>query len=190
MSVYTRIVPTFMEDTKKNNEILNSVISQMSDGMWENNPRYNGYWTFAIISENLSVIKVSEKPCEWSTWNGRASCLENPYTHMDDKAIRKFFANKIKAIARENLKDEYIDNIYKKFYEIWGLDESYRYVYPTKKKDDIAMANKQIEEYLEKHPFALKGLFNEKNDTEVIYLSYEEKVTVADAYRAYQSLIS
>ena len=71
-------------------DILNSVIGQLSDGIWENSPRMNKYWKNASISaENGNVYIVVND--NWASG----------FKGMDDTAIKMWFANKIKAIIKE-----------------------------------------------------------------------------------------
>lgn len=81
-----------------NNEILRSVIGQMSDGMWENSPGMEKYWHPVDIDENNNIV-ISK--------NNRY--YYDAYVRMSDSEIKKFFANKIKAIARQYLHDNNIN---------------------------------------------------------------------------------
>ena len=84
---------------EKNSEILNSVIGQMSDGIWENSPGMTGYWYPVnidgtdIVVDNVMDFKYGDK------------YVTNKYYHMSEAEVKRFFANKIKQIAQEWLND-------------------------------------------------------------------------------------
>lgn len=181
---FEKVVKTGFTEDKKTNEILNSVIGQMSDGIWEGSSYMEGYWNFVEIHEDNNIY-LFDRPWDWE---GRNS-LNNKFYGMSDKDVKTFFAKKIKKIASIELKDNYIGEKRKQFYAIYGLEVNEYYVCHTKNLEERNLAEKQLQEYLEKHPFKLKD-FNEKNDTQLYYLNYKEKITVADAYRVYQSLMA
>ena len=90
--------------SKKANEMLNSVIGQMSDGIWENSKSMDKYWRFASIERDPD----GENIIEISAATGKPYCnryLYNGFSDMSDDQIREFFAKKIKQIAKIELKD-------------------------------------------------------------------------------------
>ena len=117
---YNRKIKTNLEATNKNYEILRSVIGQMSDGIWENSPRAEGYWRFATIEksdDNKIVIAVSTiYIISYSDIYGKYyhdnKCLINRFADMTDDKVKAYFANKIKQIIKieeSNLKEYYND---------------------------------------------------------------------------------
>ena len=79
-------------------EIIDSIIGQMSDGIWENAPYMEYYWPNVDATDNGDI----EVSTDWtSKWNQR----ENKFRNMSDQEVRKFFANKLKAIVQEYLND-------------------------------------------------------------------------------------
>ena len=103
MTINTRKITT-NTFSKKANDMLNSVIGQMSDGIWENSKSMDKYWRFASIERDLdgeNIIEISAatgKPCyDRYVYNG--------FADMSDDQIREFFAKKIKQIAKIELKD-------------------------------------------------------------------------------------
>ena len=79
-------------------EIIDSIIGQMSDGIWENAPYMEYYWPNVDATDNGDI----EVSTDWtSKWNQR----ENKFRNMSDPEVRKFFANKLKAIVQEYLND-------------------------------------------------------------------------------------
>ena len=98
---------------KKALEILQSVEGQLSDGMWENSPRMDGYWRFSSILEqdgkifiqisNLTREIVPEKRYNLATrrFKTRNKIIPNLFSKMTDEKVKNWFANKIKAIVKE-----------------------------------------------------------------------------------------
>lgn len=95
-----RIIKTNLTG-KKANEILSSVIGQMSDGMFENSTYYEGYWRFVDIDDSNNIC-VDTNRSKYS-WYGRD--YKNKFYHMSDIEIKRFFAKLIKRIAQEELRD-------------------------------------------------------------------------------------
>ena len=90
--------------SKKANDMLNSVIGQMSDGIWENSKSMDKYWMFASIERDVD----GENVIEISAATGKPYCnryVYNGFADMSDDQIREFFAKKIKQIAKIELKD-------------------------------------------------------------------------------------
>ena len=91
-------------------EVLDNVIGQMSDGMWENSRIMEHYWPF------VKIEKVEGKVCividatnnssayhpnnSWNNWFIRYDKLGK-----DRGKIKEFFAKKIRKIVNENAKD-------------------------------------------------------------------------------------
>ena len=97
---YNRKIKTDLEATNKNYEILDSVLGQMSDGIWENSPVVEGYWRFATIEksdDNKIVIAVSTI---YGTNYHDNKCLKNRFADMTDDKVKAYFANKIKQIVK------------------------------------------------------------------------------------------
>lgn len=84
------VVPTRLVGNKAY-EVLDSVIGQMSDGMWENNSYYNKYWMNCEIDKKDNSIIVNKG---WGSG----------FRDMDEKQVREFFIRKIRAILKHYLK--------------------------------------------------------------------------------------
>lgn len=97
-----RIIKTNL-DGEIANEILNGVIGQMSDGMFEESNYYNGFWMFVHIDEsnNIHVSKFWGKTC----WN---KYYRNKFILMSDYEIKEFFAKMIKRIIHQELRNNNI----------------------------------------------------------------------------------
>lgn len=101
--------PPRMIDTgltgNKNKEILSSVIGQLSDGMWENSPRMDKYWRFVDVKDKGGKIylaisaKMAHHEPRTRYFNGRY--IDNGFLNMSDTKIKEWFANKLKAVIKE-----------------------------------------------------------------------------------------
>ena len=90
--------------SKKANEMLRSVIGQMSDGIWENSNSMDKYWMFAYIDRAADGENIIEIGVE----TGKMYCnryVYNGFADMSDDQVREFFAKKIKQIAKIELND-------------------------------------------------------------------------------------
>lgn len=113
-----RIIKTGLP--KRFKDMLAAVIGQMSDGYWENTPMMRGYWPFvdAAVQGDESVLEVS-------TDSYNREFVHNRFRDMTDDAIRKFFAEKIKFLVKEEgLGDWKRDN--ENETEYLSYDEPYR----------------------------------------------------------------
>ena len=77
---------------KKAFEILESVIGQLSDGIWEDSLRMSKYWKNFNIDTRDGNIIINE------TYN-------SPFRWDDQKKVLDFFANKIKQIIKTEIED-------------------------------------------------------------------------------------
>lgn len=99
-----RIINTGLNATEKYKDVFKSIFGQMSDGIWENSPKMNGYWVCADMEvnkeDNTIVIEIEENPyyAEWG------KTVKNPYYSMSDAKVLAYLANKIKQIVAEERK--------------------------------------------------------------------------------------
>lgn len=100
-------------------DVLNSVIGQMSDGMWENSRVMEHYWPFVEIKrikdrvcivvdttynfDSVCIVIDGSKYHQNTPWNNWF--LRSDKLGKDPEKIKQFFANKIRQIVRENAKD-------------------------------------------------------------------------------------
>lgn len=153
-----RIIHTSLY-TKKADEILNSVIGQMSDGIWENSTSMDKYWKFACIrkaEDDEVLISVSEDSYD-HCFRGTPTC--NGFLHKSDFEILSFFADKIKYIAKLNLKEDGYRNCswdrsnlaeleYLNYNETITVQDAYL-VYETLKGRSRAKSKYSLKEYNE-----------------------------------------
>ena len=107
------IIPTGLKGEKAR-WILDSIIGQMSDGMWENSPVMEHYWRFIDVDffgDELAFV-VDGTRGEWEAGGrpGHSHFTENYFiTKLGGKedAIKQFMAKKLKAVAQEEIKDEH-----------------------------------------------------------------------------------
>ena len=94
-------------------EILDSVHGQLSDGMWENSPAMEHYWRFINVEkvgrELAFVVDGTQGEWEAGSRPGNNHFTENYFMTKlggNADAIKQFMAKKLKAIAKEEIKDE------------------------------------------------------------------------------------
>jgi len=87
--------------SKKYKDMLDAVIGQMSDGYWENSPMMRGYWKF--VTTGTSGNEVTLVVDTVSGARDGDSRIENRFYGMSDDAVKKFFADKIKFLVKEEV---------------------------------------------------------------------------------------
>lgn len=107
------IIPTGLKGEKAR-DILDSIIGQMSDGMWENSPQMEHYWRFINVEKVGSELAfvVDGTQGEWGAGSrpGNNHFTENYFmTKLGGKedAIKQFMAKKLKAVVKEEIKDNH-----------------------------------------------------------------------------------
>ena len=95
-----------------NYSILDNVIGQLSDGMWENSPTASHYWPFAEIKmdENDNVFIVIYKPGSNKEYCCRDNNIVNNWfvrwdkMNCDRSKIRNYFVKKIQQLVSDERK--------------------------------------------------------------------------------------
>lgn len=104
-----RLIPIGLTDNKSK-DVINAVIGQMSDGMWENSPGMERYWKFADGLDDKGNIVVYDGYERRDRYNGidrygitkyKPHWSYSAFSKMDDTAVKRFFAAKIKQIVKE-----------------------------------------------------------------------------------------
>ena len=88
--------------TQTAQDCLDSVIGQLSDGIWENASSMAKYWEFVTIvraDDGEVLINVSKDMHDQYTHR------ENGFYYKSDFDVMNFFADKIKQIVKEEFKD-------------------------------------------------------------------------------------
>lgn len=98
-----RVIITNVPNTNKALEVLQSVIGQISDGIWENTDSYTSYWYCADIKVIDGSICIVIEDSPYFSYFGHYR--KNNYYRMSDNEVRKFFANKLRTIIRTEQKD-------------------------------------------------------------------------------------
>lgn len=120
----TRLVKTDLVG-KKAYGILESVVSQLSDGIGESNSYHEKFWRFVDVllnpDNNQVEIRISNLNCKKS-WFYPTKWVFNPFLFQTDEEIKKCFARKLKWIVRTEAQDKKMeipfkcDNQYKMEY--------------------------------------------------------------------------
>lgn len=92
-----RIIKTGL--SKKYKDMLDAVIGQMSDGYWENTPMMRGYWKFVTTGTSGDEVTLNVDTVSGARDGDRR--VENRFYGMSDDAVKKFFADKIKFLIKE-----------------------------------------------------------------------------------------
>ena len=80
-------------------DMLDAVIGQMSDGYWENTPMMRGYWKFVTTGTAGNEVTLNVDEVSGARDGDRR--IENRFYGMSDDAVKKFFADKIKFLIKE-----------------------------------------------------------------------------------------
>ena len=92
---------------QKDKDILDSVLGQLSDGIWENSPRMENYWRTMKFSQNdrgeVELRTKSSYVDYRDRWvRGRNERIPqyhwSPFSNMTNKGTKEWLAGKIKAI--------------------------------------------------------------------------------------------
>ena len=109
-------ISTRDETAQKDKDILDSVLGQLSDGMWENSRAMEKYWRGMTISQDEKggvelryASSYSDKKSKWlGGRNGRVYTWDeykpSGYNGMNSRDVRDFFAKKIKQIVNAERK--------------------------------------------------------------------------------------
>jgi hypothetical protein len=92
-----RIIKTGLSPHYK--DMLDAVIGQMSDGYWENTPMMRGYWKFVTTGTAGNEVTLNVDEVSGARDGDRR--IENRFYGMSDDAVKKFFADKIKFLIKE-----------------------------------------------------------------------------------------
>ena len=107
--VKERKIPLGLNDDKSR-DIINAVVGQLSDGMWENSPGMERYWKFAhgLDKDGNIVVDNGYKSEEYYGGMNRYGYtprklrwVYSAFSKMSDDQVKKYFANKIKQIVKE-----------------------------------------------------------------------------------------
>lgn len=94
--------------TQTAEDCLDSVIGQLSDGIWEHAFKMAKYWEFVTVGradDGEVLINVSKDMRDQYTHH------ENGFYYKSDFDVMNFFADKIKQIAKEEFKDSLEKNL-------------------------------------------------------------------------------
>lgn len=86
-------------------DIINAMHGNLSDGMFENRPSYEKYWLNFDVQRTDDGEVVFALNGDYNTFWCQKYIM-NPFRHMDDNEVKKWMAQKIKAVMCRELKDE------------------------------------------------------------------------------------
>lgn len=89
-----RIINTGVRDSYYG--IFEAVLGQMSDGIWENSRVVERYWKGVDLKKEGGKVIIILPP---------AYRYGNPYSNMEEDKIKRYFAQKIKQIIKEEIND-------------------------------------------------------------------------------------
>lgn len=108
---YSRVIRTGLTH-KLDKQVLDGVMGQLSDGMWENSPAMKKFWNTAQIDfENGEVvIKINNNGYltqKYNNYTGRTrdTYQWSPWSGKSDDEIKKWFANKVKQVVKAEIDD-------------------------------------------------------------------------------------
>lgn len=89
----------FAADDMIAKSVIESVLGQLSDGIWENSQAMNKYWL--ALSNEKTDLAVSENMFE--KFCGKRYL--NPFLNLPEDEIKKWFATKLKQVVKHEEKD-------------------------------------------------------------------------------------
>lgn len=168
-------------------DCINSVLGQLSDGIWENSNRCTGYWICANLNEDLN-LEIEPYSYYYDRWNS----VKNPYYNMSDYDIVMYFARKIKQVVLIEMAYDYERDVLDLILRNNGVD--FRDRYNAKYIDATNKSYEQQKDFLKQNPFSKRGKFSRKylmeNNNRCRYLERGTDMTYLDAFEYYEFLIS
>ena len=83
-------------------EVIDSVIGQLSDGIWENSGAMNKYWMFAYV--NGTDLEIDDEPFRdeagWGRYGSTLRRTQNGFYGKSEAEIKNWFANKAKQVVK------------------------------------------------------------------------------------------
>lgn len=90
-------------------EVIESMIEQLADGIWEDSPAMEKYWRFIDVDfmQGEVIILVSTERTEMlpGLFEKRPQVIYNAFYNKTDDEIKEWVATKIKAVVEEEEKD-------------------------------------------------------------------------------------
>lgn len=98
-----RLIPVGLNDAKTR-DIINAVVGQLSDGIWENSPGMDKYWRFTDGMDKDGNIIVYDGYAEETSYGygqRRPIWYYSAFSGKSDDEVKRYFASKIKQIVKE-----------------------------------------------------------------------------------------
>lgn len=170
-----RIIKTGLGPRYK--DMLDAVIGQMSDGYWENTPMMRGYWKFVTTgtSGNEVTLNVDEAR---GAWDGKRR-IDNRFYGMSDDAVKKFFADKIKFLIKEEglgkwARDNEATTDYLSYRDPYRVKDCY-YAYEVLKGRNARKHAEYGDVEESKQPVKIKLVERAKNAVEELFAKWIEE---------------
>ena len=90
--------------SNKADEILRSMLGQLSDGLWENSRRYEKYWLNFDVKRNASGQVYFAVSNDYYKVLGK-DCYTNPFIELTDAEFLDWIAVKLKTVIKTEIKD-------------------------------------------------------------------------------------
>lgn len=178
---YVRTIPTGVDPSTPNKEILESVLQ------WLSRDRYSGSRWKGI---EKAGVAVDETPLELTIcvrpqlYLYMGDSEYNRFLNMTDEEILLFFAQRIRAMAIHDLREIYENEIMRKHIEV----EKYSAAdIPKEKLWKVIEGGERYRRYLNEHPFSSRSEFREGRQTTCPSLWYHE---THECVKVFNALIS
>lgn len=170
-----RIIKTGLGPRYK--DMLDAVIGQMSGGYWENTPMMRGYWKF--VTTGTSGNEVTLNVDETSGTRDGDRRVENRFYGMPDDAVKKFFADKIKFLIREEglgkwARDNEETTDYLSYSDPYRVKDCY-YAYEVLKGRDARKHAEYGDVEESRQPVKIKLVEKAKNAVEELFAKWIEE---------------
>lgn len=110
---YKRAVNTGLSATPDKVTLFKSILGQLSDGHWENDPTKRKFWhnaTIKVIDNSINIMVNAEPdyarsvPCHGYWSRSYEMFYPNPYYKMTDDQIKQFFGKALRTIINAQIR--------------------------------------------------------------------------------------
>lgn len=170
-----RIIKTGLGSRYK--DMLDAVIGQMSDGYWENTPMMRGYWKFVTTGTSGNEVTLNVDAVSGARDGDRH--IDNRFYGMSDDAVKKFFADKIKFLIKEEglgkwARDNEETTDYLSYSDPYRVKDCY-YAYEVLKGRDARKHAEYGDVEESRQPVKIKLVEKAKNAVEELFAKWIEE---------------
>lgn len=171
-----RIIKTGLGPRYK--DMLDAVIGQMSDGYWENTPMMRGYWMFVTTGTSGNEVTLNVDAASGTAYRYGERRIDNRFYGMSDDAVKKFFADKIKFLIKEEglgkwARDNEATTDYLSYRDPYRVKDCY-YAYEVLKGRDARKHPEYGDVEESKQPVKIKLVEKAKNAVEELFAKWIE----------------